>query len=96
MYSNSTGPVGSVNNQDSRLFGFSYKENDLEELEKISPVPPNMDDGVTVAAGGMYGYGGGFNLGADSQVQQDYDAIRRFRCIALHPEIDAAVEDIVN
>ena len=47
----------SYNTQDSRLFGFSYKENDLEELEKISPVPPNIDDGVSVAAGGMYGMG---------------------------------------
>ena len=93
---NSNLPQGAYNNQDSRLFGFSYKENDLEELEKISPVPPNIDDGVQVAAGGMYGYGGGFNLGADANVQVDYDAIRKFRCMALHPEIDSAIEDIVN
>ncbi len=89
-------PASAYNNQDSRLFGFSYKENDLEELEKISPVPPNIDDGVQVAAGGMYGYGGGFNLGADQNVQADYDSIRKFRCMALHPEIDSAIEDIVN
>ena len=93
---NSNLPQGAYNNQDSRLFGFSYKENDLEELEKISPVPPNIDDGVQVAAGGMYGYGGGFNLGADASVQVDYDSIRKFRCMALHPEIDSAIEDIVN
>ena len=40
-------------NQDGRLFGFSYQQPDLDELaSKVSPVPPNMDDGVTVAAGG--------------------------------------------
>ena len=43
-------------NQNSRLFGFSYKEDELEEISKVSPVPPNMDDGVTVSAGGLYGY----------------------------------------
>ena len=41
----------------SRLFGFSYRQDDLEEVKKLSPVPPNMDDGVTVAAGGLTGYG---------------------------------------
>ena len=89
-------PASAYNTQDSRLFGFSYKENDLEELEKISPVPPNMDDGVQVAAGGMYGYGGGFNLGEGTNIQVEYDSIRKFRCMALHPEIDSAIEDIVN
>ncbi len=78
--------------QTSRLFGFSYKEDDLEQLQKISPVPPNMDDGVQVAAGGLYGYG----IDLDQQTTQDYEAIRKWRCMALHPEIDSAVEDIVN
>ena len=91
MYSD--GPTqGQYMTQPSRLFGFSYKENELEQVEKISPVPPNMDDGVTVAAGGMFGMG----VGLDQSTQADYDSIRRFRCMALHPEIDSAIEDIVN
>ena len=78
--------------QGGRLFGFSYKEDELEQISKISPVPPNMDDGVTVSAGGLYGY----SVDLDQQAGKDYELIRRYRCMAMHPEIDSAVEDIVN
>ena len=64
----------------------------LEQLSKISPVPPNYDDGVSVAAGGLYGYGVDF----DQQSSKDYDLIRRYRCMALHPEVDSAIEEVVN
>ena len=80
-------------NQDGRLFGFSYQQPDLDELaSKVSPVPPNMDDGVTVAGGGIMGYG--VDMGAGSQ--KEVDAIKNYRCMALHPEVDSAIEDIVN
>ena len=75
-----------------RLFGFSYRQDDLEEIKKISPVPPNMDDGVTVAAGGLTGHG----VNMDSGSQQESESIRKYRCMALHPEVDSAIEDIVN
>ncbi len=78
--------------QNSRLFGFSYKENSLEQLGKISPVPPNMDDGVTVAAGGLTGY----SVSLDSSAAQDGEQIKKYRCMAMHPEVDSAIEDIVN
>ncbi|QBP06167.1 portal vertex of the head [Synechococcus phage S-B68] len=75
------------------LFGFSYKEDEKEEaLSKASPVPPNADDGVTVAAGGLYGYG----IALDQTAVKDYELIRRYRGMALHPEVDSAIEDIVN
>ena len=76
----------------SRLFGFSYRQDDLEEVKKLSPVPPNMDDGVTVAAGGLTGYG----VDLDGGMQKDQDQIRKYRCMAMHPEVDSAIEDIVN
>ena len=79
-------------NQNSRLFGFSYKENELEQVEKISPVPPNMDDGVTVSAGGLHGY----SVDLDQQTGKDSELIRRYRCMAMHPEIDIAIENIIN
>ena len=77
--------------QSGRLFGFSYKHDELEEINKISPVPPNRDDGVTVA-GGLTGY----SIPMDTGAQQDYELIRKYRCMALHPEVDSAIEDIVN
>ena len=81
------------NNQDGRLFGFSYQQPDLDEIaSKVSPVPPNADDGVTVAGGGIMGYG--VDMGAGGQ--KDVEAIKNYRCMALHPEVDSAIEDIVN
>ena len=53
-------------NQQNRLFGFSYKE-DPEQIKKMSPVPPNADDGVAVAAGGLYGYGVNLDEGATTK-----------------------------
>lgn len=79
-------------NRNTRLFGFSYKEQDTEQIAKLSPVPPNMDDGVTVAAGGIQGYG----VPMDESGSKDYELIRKYRCMALHPEVDSAIEDIVN
>jgi len=78
--------------RNTRLFGFSYKEQDTEEINKLSPVPPNADDGVTVSAGGLQGYGVDMEGGAS----KDAELIRKYRCMALHPEVDSAIEDIVN
>jgi len=78
--------------QSGRLFGFSYKQDELEEINKISPIPPNSDDGVTVAAGGLTGY----SLPTDAGGTKDHELIKRYRCMALHPEVDSAIEDIVN
>jgi len=78
--------------QSGRLFGFSYKRDELEEIQKISPIPPNRDDGVTVAAGGLTGY----SMPMDSQGGKDYEQIRKYRCMAMHPEVDSAIEDIIN
>ena len=78
--------------QNTRLFGFSYKTDELEQVAKISPVPPNMDDGVTVAAGGLHGY----SVDLDQQAGKDSETIRRYRCMAMHPEIDKAIDEIIN
>ena len=82
-----------IPNQNNRMFGFSYKETEAEDkTAKASPVPPNSDDGVAVSAGGLYGYG----IDMDQGGQKDYELIRRYRAMALHPEVDSAIEDIVN
>ena len=80
-------------NNNQKLFGFSYKDTEKEDaLSKASPVPANSDDGVAVAAGGLYGYG----ITMDQGATKDYELIRRYRGMALHPEVDSAIEDIVN
>ena len=74
----------------SQLFGFQI--NRKEERRGQSPVPPNADDGTAVAAGGYFGT----YVETDAQARNEYDLIKRYRDMSLHPECDAAVDDIIN
>jgi len=78
----------------AELFGFK-----IERLKSPSTdprqniVPPQADDGTqTVPAGGFFASYGGFDVTARNEL----DLIRRYREIALHPECDSAIEDIVS
>ena len=78
----------------AELFGFK-----IERLKGPSTdprqniVPPQADDGTqTVPAGGFFASYGGFDVTARNEL----DLIRRYREIALHPECDSAIEDIVS
>ena len=51
------------------------------------------DDGTQTIVGG--GYFGQY-LDMEGQAKTEVDLIRRYREIALHPECDMAIEDIVN
>ena len=78
----------------AELFGFKIerlKQPTSDPRQNI--VPPSADDGTqTVPAGGFFASYGGFDAGARNEL----DLIRRYREIALHPECDMAVEDIIN
>ena len=74
----------------SQLFGFQI--NRKEKGRGQSPVPPNADDGVNVAAGGYFGT----YVETDAQARNEYDLIKRYRDMSLHPECDSAIDDIVN
>ena len=74
----------------SQLFGFQI--NRKAKGRGQSPVPPNADDGVNVAAGGYFGT----YVETDAQARNEYDLIKRYRDMSLHPECDSAVDDIVN
>jgi hypothetical protein len=74
----------------SQLFGFQINRKDKDRGQ--SPVPPNADDGVAVAAGGYFGT----YVETDSQARNEYDLIKRYRDMSLHPEVDSAIDDIVN
>jgi hypothetical protein len=75
----------------SQLFGFMI--NKKGELKGQSPVPPNENDSVATVAGGYFGtyvdVDGGNN-------RNEYELIKRYRDMALHPECDSAVDEIVN
>jgi hypothetical protein len=38
----------------------------------------------------------GYSVDLDQQAGKDYELIRKYRCMAMHPEIDQAIESIVN
>ena len=77
----------------AELFGFSITRSKKTADPKQSFTQPQADDGTqTVAAGGYFGQ----YLDMEGQAKTEQDLIRRYREIALHPECDMAIEDIVN
>lgn len=79
-----------------RLFGFEIKRQELEDAKKKpSIVPARDDDGAGyITASGTH-YGQYINLDGDDS-KDNYQLIMRYRGVSMHPEVDAAIEDIVN
>ena len=73
------------------LFGFTFGKKKTEE--PITPFPPDSDDGATIVeAGGLQGV----YVDLDGTVRNDIDLIRKYREMALHAEVEMAIDDIVN
>ena len=78
----------------SQLFGFSIEERKKKE-KLFSPAPPNNDDGTSVVAAGAY-FGQYVDIDGIPKNNNDFDLIKKYREIALHPECDSAIDDIIN
>ena len=78
----------------AELFGFKIERLKTPTTDpRQNIVPPQADDGTqTVPAGGFFASYGGFDVSARNEL----DLIRRYREVALHPECDLAIEDIVS
>ena len=77
----------------AELFGFSITKARKQADPKQSFTTTQADDGTqTVAAGGYFGQ----YLDMEGTAKSEADLIRRYREVALHPECDMAIEDIVN
>jgi hypothetical protein len=78
------------------LFGFSIeRKKEEQEKQKVkSFVAPESDDGSTIIAEG--GYFGQYVDLEGTKAKDDSDLIKKYREIALYPECDSAIEDIVN
>ena len=76
----------------AELFGFEFKR--AQKQEQIpSFAPKENDDGaVVVAAGGAYGT----YIDLDGSVRTEAELVTKYREMALQPECDAAVDEIVN
>jgi len=85
-----------------KLFGFEIsRAKDNKSIKSV--VPPRDDDGagyITATTPGYGGYGGGhygtyMNMEGDDS-KDNAQLILKYRGSAMHPEADAAIEDIVN
>ena len=78
----------------AELFGFKIERLGTQSTDpRQNIVPPQAEDGTqTVPAGGFFASYGGF----DTNARNELDLIRRYREVALHPECDLAIEDIVS
>ena len=77
----------------AKLFGFSIEETQKKSTSIISPVPKNNEDGVdNFISSGFYGQ----YVDIEGAYRSEYELIKRYREMALHPEVDGAIEDVVN
>ena len=77
----------------ARLFGFSIEENEPASPSTLSPVPQNNEDGADhYLTSGFFGS----YVDIEGVYKSEFDLIKRYREMALHPEVDSAIEDIVN
>ena len=77
----------------AKLFGFSIDDGKDKSPSVISPVPKTNQDGVdNYISSGFYGS----YLDIEGVYKTEHDLIRRYREMALHPEADGAIEDVVN
>ena len=75
------------------LFGYSIDDNIKKPKKQVSPVPPNNEDGVDYyISSGFYGQ----YVDIEGVYKTEYDLIKRYREMSLHPECDKAIEDVVN
>ena len=74
----------------SQLFGFLINKG--KEDRGQSPIPPNSDDSVATVAGGYFGT----YVDVEGVSKNEYELIKRYRDMSLHPEVDTAIDEIVN
>ena len=77
----------------AKLFGFSIEDSQKKSTSIVSPVPKNNEDGVdNYIASGFYGQ----YVDIEGAYRSEHELIKRYREMALHPEVDKAIEDVVN
>ena len=79
------------------LFGFTIgrTQKEQEAKDKVSFALPSLEDGsldISGPAGGAYGT----YLDMDGAAKNESDLIRKYRQMALFPEAELAIDDIVN
>ena len=73
------------------LFGFAI-EPQKKDKAPASPVPSQLDDGTELPVGGRVGY----LYDGDQKARTEQNLVAQYRDVALYPEADNAIDDIVN
>ncbi len=78
----------------AKLFGFKIQDTGVDKSKKlISPVPSNEEDKSDYyVQSGFYGQ----YVDIEGVYKNEQDLVKRYREMALHPECDSAIEDVVN
>lgn len=77
----------------AKLFGFSIDNEDEKSKGVVSPVSPNNEDGVDYyLSSGFYGQ----YVDIEGVFRTEFDILKKYRDMSLHPECDTAVEHVVN
>jgi len=77
------------------LFGFQISRKETEDAQEVQPSfsPPANDDGALTISQAAY-YGTYVDL--DGTAKNEVELISRYREMAMQPEIESAIDDIVN
>jgi hypothetical protein len=78
-----------------KLFGFKIQSEDDDRSKKsiVSPIPENQEDSSDFfVSSGFYGQ----YVDIEGVYRTEFDLIKRYREMALHPEVDGAIEDVIN
>ena len=77
----------------AKLFGWEFRRSADEEETLPSFAPPATDDGaVVVTASGSYGT----YVDLEGTVRTEAELVTKYREMAVHPEVDSAIDEIVN
>ena len=84
-----------------KLFGFEIRRSEAdrqasEPLKAASVVPPTDDDGAGYITAPNFHYGIHMDIYSDLHAKDQNDLIKKYRTAAGHPEVDMAVDEIVN
>jgi len=79
-----------------QIFGFEInrksKQAEQEEQSKTFAIPQNDDGAVTIQSGSYYGT----YVDLDGVVRNEIELITRYREMSMQPELESAIDDIVN
>jgi len=77
----------------AKLFGFSIDDQENKSKGIVSPVPPNNEDGSDYyLSSGFYGQ----YVDIEGVFRTEFDIVKKYRDMSLHPECDTAIEHVVN